>query len=87
MSFIMKALKVSRTAEWAELAMRRKPTMGEAEIRALHEISQRFVGIAEGKGFVPDQETLQDLNLYLNGKMSIEEFHAYIQAKFSPQGN
>lgn len=74
----MGVMKYRNADEWRTAAMRRPDGVDGTEIEKRREIARRH-HIAEGLS--PDADTLADQELYIRGKMDIEEYQEYLLYK------
>ncbi|MDQ6982041.1 MAG: hypothetical protein Q9M08_03425 [Mariprofundus sp.] len=73
--------KVRYTSEnaWRKAAMRRVSGIDDAESCQRREIAEAY-NLKEG---ISDDDTLADQDLYIQGKMSLEEYQKYLLFKHS----
>lgn len=69
--------------EWRAIAMERPDGVGAEEREQRRQIARDHYAKT---GMEPDEDTLTDHELYIRGKMELEEYQAYLVFKYGKPG-
>jgi len=68
--------------QWRKKAMQRESNISTEEMRKRRARAERFY---TEQGITPSADTLADHELYIQGKMSLEEYQQYLISKHAPK--